>query len=637
MKTPSGQSDNVEDRLGAVVRQHWGYDSFRPLQREAMAAAVQGRDSLVVLPTGGGKSLCYQAPALLADKPTVVVSPLISLMKDQVDALLGRGIGAAFLNSSLEPADHRIVIDGIRDGAYKLIFVAPERFAGDAFLSVLEASGVSAFAIDEAHCISHWGHDFRSDYRRLGVLRQRFPNASIHAFTATATPRVRSDIIEQLGLADPAVLVGDFFRPNLMYRAMPRGRGFRDVMDAVRQRAGQPGIVYCIRRVDVDELTARLRSEGTKAIGYHAGMHDKERTEAQDAFAAGRINVVVATVAFGMGIDCADIRYVIHAAMPKSIEHYQQETGRAGRDGKPADCILFYSGADFGLWRTLIEDNEGANTDDQIRRLSEMYGLCTGATCRHRKLVTYFGQAWDRDNCGACDVCTEGLRPVADATVLAQKILSCIARTGQRYGAAYITEVLRGKRTDRVVRRGHEQLSTFGLTSEQSQAALMTWINQLADQDLLERVGDFNVLEITDKGWQVLRSEAEARLYEVGKARRSKTKPGRRSPRSADAPVQQTAPQCATPADAAAKPEHVDADAAVLFGKLRDLRRAIAAELRVPAYMVFADKSLREMARECPTNADALLSIHGVGPAKVEKFGRAFVDAIRSHVGTTGH
>ncbi|MBN1347712.1 MAG: RecQ family ATP-dependent DNA helicase [Phycisphaerae bacterium] len=634
MSESASTMDQQADRAGDVVRKYWGYNALRPLQREAMAAAIEGRDSLVVLPTGGGKSLCYQAPALLHDKPTVVVSPLIALMKDQVDALLERSIEAAFLNSSLEVVDRRLVIDGIRSGQFKLIFVAPERFAGDVFFQVLSRAGVGAFAIDEAHCISHWGHDFRGDYRRLGQLKERFPDVPVHAFTATATPRVRDDIVAQLGLKDPVMLVGDFFRSNLTYRVFRRGRGFEDVIRTVRERPGQAGIVYCIRRADVDELSAALRTKGVRAIGYHAGMTDDQRTRAQDDFAEGRTDVVVATVAFGMGIDRSDIRYVIHAAMPKSIEHYQQETGRAGRDGEPAECILFYSGADFGLWQTLVGsgDADDAHRAEQISRLSEMYRLCAGACCRHRRLVTYFGQVWERDGCGACDVCNGELTPLSDSTVIAQKVLSCIARTDQRHGAAHVADVLMGQATERIVARGHDRLSTFGLIPDQPKPSLMGWIDQLIDQDVISRQGEYRVLKLTTKGLEVLKGQAEAKLYEVSGRRASKR--GSRGDRGRrGGAAKGRGAKVAGPEPSRSRDEPFDADAVVLFGKLRDLRRGIASEHGMPAYRVFGDKTLREMARVRPTHAEGFLAISGVGPAKYKRFGGPFMDLIRSHVG----
>jgi ATP-dependent DNA helicase RecQ len=602
-----------------VVRKYWGYDTLRPLQREAMAAAAAGRDSLVVLPTGGGKSLCYQAPALLSGKLTVVVSPLISLMKDQVDRLLSRDVPAAFINSSLEPSDRARVQAGIARGEYRLIFVAPERFASGGFERVLAMGKVGAFAIDEAHCISHWGHDFRQGYRELGRLKKEFPEASVHAFTATATPRVRGDIIEQLGLRDPEVLVGDFFRPNLAYRCAKRTDAFEDVFEEVRKRPGQAGIVYCIRRSDVDDLAARLKREKVKAAPYHAGMDDEDRTRTQDRFAAGEVDVVVATVAFGMGIDRADIRFVLHAAMPKSMEHYQQETGRAGRDGKPADCVLFYSGQDYRLWHSIISQNETGDLDAKLRMLSEMYNFASSARCRHRRLVEYFGQAWSRTACGACDVCTGQLGALPDSADLARKVVLGIQRTGQRYGPAYVAEVLSGERTDRVSERGHERLDVFGSLPEKPKHLLISWMQQLVDQGVLRVEGEYGVLRLTPKSGGLLRGEEEAALYGTAPARAKGKGRGRKAAK-AEAPK----------ADRSGEGQPLDAAAKALFERLRTLRREIADQMGVPAFVVFSDRSLREMARRRPATPSGLLGIHGVGPSKLQSFGDRFLRVIRS-------
>jgi ATP-dependent DNA helicase RecQ len=602
------------DPLLDIVKKYWDYDALRPLQREAMTAAIEGRDSLVVLPTGGGKSLCYQAPALLSDRLTIVVSPLISLMKDQVDRLLSRGVPAAFINSSLESSDRSRVQAGIARGEYKLIFVAPERFAAGGFDRVLRMGKVGAFAIDEAHCISHWGHDFRVDYREMGRLKKEFPDASVHAFTATATPRVREDILEQLGLKNPEVLVGDFFRPNLNYRCIKRGDAEEDVLEEVRRRPGQAGIVYCIRRADVDGLAARLKREKVRAAPYHAGMDDEDRTRAQDRFAAGEVDVIVATVAFGMGIDRSDIRYVLHAAMPKSMEHYQQETGRAGRDGKPADCVLFYSGQDFQLWHSIISKNESGDADVKLRMLSEMYNFATSARCRHRRLVEYFGQAWPREKCEACDVCMGGLGSLPDSGELARTLIAGIAGTGQRYGPAYVAEVLAGERTERVDERGHERLDVFGLLPGKPKNILITWMHQLVDQGVLRVEGEYGVLRLTPRAGAVLRGDEAAALY--GTAPTRKTKSTKRA--------------------AKAEPEKIsdggtplNADAKELFELLRTLRREIADENNVPAFMVFSDKTLRAMARQKPTTKGAMLQVHGVGFAKLESFGDRFMRAIK--------
>jgi ATP-dependent DNA helicase RecQ len=617
------------DSLAEVVRRYWGYSTFRPLQKEAMVAALDGRDSLVVLPTGGGKSLCYQAPALLSSRLTVVVSPLIALMKDQVDRLIQRGIPSAFFNSSLDPADRRRVSAGICRRQYKLVFVAPERFTDPSFADMLHHVGVGAFAIDEAHCISHWGHDFRSEYRQLGQLKQRFPDTPVHSFTATATPMVRDDIIAQLGLRDPVVLVGDFFRPNLRYRVLRRTGPLEDVLGVIRQHRGQAGIVYCIRRDDVDELTGQLKHAGVRAIGYHAGMSDEVRTQAQDDFSAGKADVVVATVAFGMGIDRADIRYVVHAAMPKSIEHYQQETGRAGRDGLPADCVLFYTGGDFHLWRNIIDKNETTDNENKLRMLSEMYSFCTGVSCRHQRLVSYFGQAWDLDVCEACDICCGDFSYLPDSTVTTQKIMSCVVRTGEQYGAAYVADVLIGEVTDRIAERKHDKLSTFGLIPDQPKRILMAWVDQLIKQGLLRRDGEYRVLKVTPQGWKVLKSQAEARLADIGrrssrKGRRQRDRASTRSP--------------AKPAVAASQPptegdrDHLDRAASALFDQLRAVRREIADELNAPAFMVFSDKTLREMARRQPRTQEEFLEVKGVGSFKCRQFGERFLEAIQSHL-----
>jgi ATP-dependent DNA helicase RecQ len=599
------------ERLLEVVKKHWGFDALRPLQGEAMAAAVEGRDALVVLPTGGGKSLCYQAPALLSTRPTVVVSPLISLMKDQVDRLLSKGVPAAFYNSSLDAADRRRVSAGVARGEFRLIFVAPERFGVGAFGQLLTNANIGAIAIDEAHCISHWGHDFRQEYRELGRLKREFPGVPIHAFTATATPRVREDIVAQLGLENVEVLVGDFFRPNLHYKAVERGEAMADVLREVRARPGQPGIVYCIRRADVDEIAEGLRDSGVKAAPYHAGMDDEARTTTQDQFTAGEIDVVVATVAFGMGIDRADIRFVLHAAMPKSLEHYQQETGRAGRDGGPSDCVLFWGGQDYQLWRSIIEKNDAGDADEKIRMLGEMYGFCSRPRCRHRHLVEYFGQAWEREGCGACDVCGGTLASRGDSDDLARKLLQGVDGLGQRYGISYVAEVLAGERTDRVEERGHVASEVFGLIAGKSKGAIFGWLRQLMDQDLLRPDGEYGVLKLTPRGLDVVRGDETASLFGGPKDRR---KPKR-------------LPKIPVKTDLA--PDILQGDDKALFEKLRSLRFKVAEEEGRPAFMVFSDKALRSMVRLKPRTPAAFLEVNGVGEAKLEAYGDRFLKVIR--------
>ena len=476
--------DASRDDLIHVLERYWGYTSFRPLQREAMDAILSRRDSVVVLPTGGGKSLCFQAPALVRPGLGVVVSPLISLMKDQVDTLVGNGVPAALYNSTLSADEKTAVSAGLREGRYRLLYVSPERLAGegsDGFLGRLSRCDVQFVAVDEAHCISQWGHDFRPEYRQLGRLRSVFPNVSLHAFTATATARVRRDIAAQLDLKDPAVLVGSFDRPNLIYRVLARASLKRQILDVMARRTGQAGIIYCTSRREVDALAAWLTETGVRARPYHAGLADDERSRNQDAFLDEHADVIVATVAFGMGIDRSDVRFVVHAGAPQSLEHYQQESGRAGRDGLEAECVLIYSTADFLKWRVMLERN-GELTDARRSLLRDIERYASSVGCRHRHLIGYFGETYSKPDCGACDYCLDELEAVAEPIVLARKILSCVARVGQRFGAAHVTNVLRGSESDQIAARRHDQLSTFGLLKDMSVPEVRGYIEQLCRQ-----------------------------------------------------------------------------------------------------------------------------------------------------------
>ena len=598
-----------------TVRRYWGYSQLRPLQEQAIRAGLEQRDSLVVMPTGGGKSLCYQVPAELARRTDIVVSPLISLMKDQVDALRECGYPAAALYGGMSPDSLRDTEEQMARGRYRLVFVAPERLLTERFLRLLQKLQVRAFAIDEAHCISHWGHDFRPEYRQLAELKKRFPGASVHAYTATATERVRADIIAQLHLRDPAVLVGTFDRPNLVYRIVPRIDAQLQVLDILRRHRGEAAIVYCISRKDSEAMALFLQENGIRAAFYHAGMEAEERRRTQDGFAAEAIDVVAATVAFGMGIDRSNVRCVIHAAMPKSIEHYQQETGRAGRDGLEADCVLLYSVADFLRWESLIEKSAAdAQPTPEIvaascQLLEHMRRLCTGVYCRHRKLSEYFGQAYGKTNCGACDVCLNEVEGAADATVTAQKILSCVARAGERFGAAHIVDVLLGANTERVRRWRHDQLSTYGLLKNTDRKTLTNMVYQLIDDGLLERTKDEHpVLRLNGASREVLRGARAVQLLQP-KLKVKKTRFDERSWQGVDSG---------------------------LFEALRALRRELAEERRVPAYVLFSDATLREMARVRPGSAAALLNVRGVGERKLSELGERFLKAIRTYCGAQG-
>ena len=594
----------------ATVHRYWGFSELRPLQEQAIRAGLERRDSLVVMPTGGGKSLCYQVPAELARRTDIVVSPLISLMKDQVDGLRESGYPAAALYSGMPLDTVRETEAQIAAGRYRLVFVAPERLLTPRFLQLIERLQVRAFAIDEAHCISHWGHDFRPEYRQLAELKTRFPQASVHAYTATATARVRADIAEQLRLHNPAVLVGTFDRPNLTYRVVPRVDAQMQALQVLRRHPGEAAIVYCISRKDTEAMAEWLQANRLRAAFYHAGMEAEERRRTQDAFASEEIDVVAATVAFGMGIDRSDVRCVIHAAMPKSIEHYQQETGRAGRDGLEAECVLLYSAADVLRWESLIEKS-AADASARVEviaaareLLEHMRRFCTGVHCRHRKLSEYFGQEYSKPNCEACDLCLNEVEGLADATVTAQKILSCVARAGERFGAEHIVDVLLGANTERVRRWRHEELSTYGLMKGTNRKTLINMLYQLLDDGLLERTAEERpVLRLNDASRDVLRGKRTVRLLQP-KAEVSKTRFDEQSW------------------------EGVDHG---LFESLRTLRRQVADERNVPAYVLFSDATLRDMARVRPGSASALLGIRGVGERKLADLGPRFLELIATY------
>ena len=428
---------NMVTKIRKALKKYWGYDEFLPMQARAVESAASVRDSIVVLPTGGGKSICYQAPAVAMDGMAIVVSPLISLMKDQVDTLIECGINAARLDSTLTGYEQKIVLKGVADGTLKLLYVSPERLVSDGFIEMLKSTKLSLIAVDEAHCVSMWGHDFRPEYRQLRCLKETFPGVGIHAFTATATQHVRDDIAVQLNLDDPEMLVGSFDRPNLIYKVERINNRIAQICEVIDRHKGQSGIVYCIRRKDVDETFEKLSAKGYKVLPYHAGMDDLARRINQDAFVKEKVDVIVATVAFGMGIDKSNVRYVIHAGMPKSLEGYQQESGRAGRDGLNAQCLLLYCDRDYHTWKFILGNMEGNAKTIAMDKLSEVYNFCKSMTCRHKSLVNYFGQDLEKDNCAACDICLGQAEEMTDPLVTAQKILSCIVRLEQRFGADY--------------------------------------------------------------------------------------------------------------------------------------------------------------------------------------------------------
>ena len=594
-----------------VLERVFGFDAFRGEQESIIDHVAGGGDALVVMPTGGGKSLCYQVPALLRDGVAVVVSPLIALMQDQVDALLQAGVRAAYLNSTLTFAEVRAIETDAHAGSLDLLYVAPERLLGERTLALLDRIRIALFAIDEAHCVSQWGHDFRPEYLQLSVLHERFPEAPRIALTATADAPTRREIAERLGLRDARVFVSGFDRPNIRYAIVPKQNArqqLRRFLDAGHR--GHAGIVYCLSRRKVEETARWLREQGYDALPYHAGMSADERKLHQDAFVREDAVVIVATIAFGMGIDKPDVRFVAHLDLPKSIESYYQETGRAGRDGAPADAWMAYGLSDVVTLRQMVE---GSGAEEQrkrieVRKLDALLGLCELTTCRRQTLLAYFGEERD-DPCGNCDNCIAP--PEAwDATEAAQKALSCVYRTGQRFGAGYVVDVLRGSDSGRIRGFGHHRLSTFGIGADTDATTWRSVFRQLVARGLMRvDVEGFGALKLTEESRAVLRGACEVRL------RRDAPAPKRRRRES---PTQA--------ARTALGPEHQ-----ALFEALRARRRELAREQGVPPYVIFHDVTLEAMAEQQPRTLEAFAALPGVGEKKLERYGTTFIKVVFDH------
>ena len=606
-----------------ALKDSFGYPTFKPYQEGIVAAALAGRDVLALLPTGGGKSLCFQLPAVLGQGLTLVISPLIALMKDQVDALQANGVEATFLNSSLESEDARSRFRGLWRNQYRLLYVAPERLFQPSFLQSLTEWGVTRVAVDEAHCISEWGHDFRPEYRRLVELRERFPAIPFMALTATATERVRKDIVTQLRLRDPFVCVGSFNRANLAYRVIPKSKPADQVRRLVAAHGGGSGIVYCASRRAAESVAESLRDAGIRARPYHAGLSDRDRSKNQEAFVRDDAQVICATIAFGMGIDKPNVRFVIHHDLPKNVEGYYQETGRAGRDGLASECVLLFSPSDvakqLGFIEEITDDGEKRVARAQLRRMID-YGETTG--CRRASLLEYFGEKFTEANCAGCDNCLTP-REMFDASIPMQKLLSTIYRArsaswsmgrSSTFGLMHHAHVLTGRTTEQITRWNHGSLSTYGIGKEFSREEWQQIGREAIRRGLLNQMtGDYPTVDLTSDGAEFLKSRGPFKMPRPVAPRKAVAAAGEKRARGAranadEAPFDET-----------------------LFERLKGLRRRFADERNVPAFVIFGDATLRAMARDKPATPADFLAVSGVGPAKLTQFGDAFMGAIREH------
>ncbi len=619
-----------------LLKSVFGFDGYRYFQREIIEAVLRGDDALAVLPTGGGKSLCYQLPSLVIPGYALVVSPLIALMRDQLDALVQLGIPAVFLNSSLTPDEYRASCSRIREGDARLVYAAPEGLSSERFLEALDAFPPSLLVVDEAHCISQWGHDFRPEYRRIASLRRRFPGISCLAVTATAPERVREDIARNLELRKPAVFVAGFDRPNLFLSVEPRLRAKERILEIALAHPGESGIVYCLSRAKTEDFASWLLSRGIPAAAYHAGLGKDERDATQRAFIRDDIQIVVATVAFGMGIDKPDVRWIVHADLPKAMESYYQEIGRAGRDGLPATCVLLYSRGDAVKARMLFSELEGEQLEDAMSRLAEMVKYAEGASCRRRFVLAHFGDRLPGLSCGACDNCTRKPEDLADYTVPALKLLSCAIRTGERYGAGHLVDVLLGERSDKVLRAGHDGVSTFGIGGELDRASWMELARRMISEGFMERADELSGLTLSAEGRELLRSRGPYRALPLSPARLVKRK---KTPVDAKAGVAPSGSAAGRDGWARlpgqARPG-LEGENERLFQLLRGRRKALADSAGVPPYVIFSDRTLEELARARPATRTAMLDIFGIGEAKLERYGGEFLALIRAFVAGSG-
>jgi ATP-dependent DNA helicase RecQ len=600
-------SDNDQDMsIYKTLRTVFGFQTFRPNQESIIQNILGKRDVFAVMPTGGGKSLCYQLPAKMMEGTAVVISPLISLMKDQVDAAVENGIYAAFMNSSMTGQEMSDVYRALKQNGIKLLYIAPERFAMPHFLETLKTFPLSLFAIDEAHCVSEWGHDFRPDYLSLSLIPKVFPNVPVAAFTSTATQKVQEDIIDKIGLREPFIVRASFNRQNLFYEVKPKSKIQAQILEFLREHKGEAGIIYRTTRDSVMEMADFLVSSGIRALPYHAGLSSEDRTRNQEAFNRDEAQVIVATIAFGMGIDKSNVRFVVHADLPKNIESYYQETGRAGRDGEPAHCLLFFSRGDIPKIRYFIEQiTDDGERSIAIEKLTQMVGYASHNVCRRRHLLDFFGEDYPDDNCGTCDICTGAVERI-DITADAQIIMSAISGTQQRFGIGHVIDVVTGADTKRVRELKHNKIKTYGVGKHKDKKHWRFLVDELLAQDMIRQDGNpYPVLKLTQKGLDVLygKEGAKALKREEGPARK-KAQRGTETGRYDE----------------------------VLFGRLRFLRKQIAEKHELPPYIIFSDRTLHEMCRQFPDTSSDMRGISGVGDAKLERYGEDFVREIKRYL-----
>ena len=601
------------EQARAALKKYFGYDSFRPMQAEIIERVYAKKDGLVLMPTGGGKSLCYQIPAVTLPGTAIVISPLISLMKDQVESLRANGIRAAYLNSSVGGRDAQLIEEALYAGELKLLYVSPERAVGRSFSSLLKRIEVSLVAIDEAHCVSAWGHDFRPEYTQLQFFKKTLPNTPLLALTATADKVTRRDIIQQLQLADPQTFLASFDRPNISLTVRPGRKRIEQIIDFVRQRPDQPGIIYCFSRRNCEDVAGRLLARGIKATYYHAGLGPQERAQTQEDFINDKVPVVCATIAFGMGIDKSNVRWIIHYNLPQTMESYYQEIGRAGRDGTKAETILFYSYHDVASVKQIFERGDTANVELRLAKLDRMYRYATALVCRRKVLLSYFGEHLG-ENCGNCDIC-QNPPQYFDGTVITQKALSVVARLRQRVGTNVAIDVLRGSQRRDIMQQGYHQIKTYGAGRDHSYEQWRYFFEQLINLGLLEVAHDqHNQLRLTEASKAVLFEGTAVQLVspDTMKARRDAEKAADKGSRTRESKRQRVRDE--------------------LFEELRRLRLQLARAAGLPPYVVFSDKTLEEMAARRPTDREALSDIGGVGEQKLRRYGEVFLEAIKKYV-----